>query len=198
MDADTSTTDAVEPVTAPDADAPAPGSADAETARGTGTCPCGSGAARAACCQPIIDGDTDAESPEALMRSRYTAFAIGAIDWLVDSQHPDTRDTVDRDSIERWSRGSDWLGLEIHDTEDGGPGDEGGVVEFTARYRQEGTVVEHHERSWFARHEGAWRFHSVLVDDDGPELVPVTPASTVGRNDPCPCGSGKKYKRCCA
>ena len=77
-------------------------------------------------------------------------------------------------------------------TEDGGEKDTTGVVEFVANYEVEGNAVRHHEISDFRRVEGEWFFR------DGKE-IPVTvwrDTPKVGRNDPCPCGSGKKYKKC--
>ena len=131
------------------------------------------------------------------MRSRYSAFVVGAVDWIVDSHHSETVDEVNRDEIESWSRDSEWLGLRIRDVTDGGEHDDDGVVHFRARYRTQGQQIDHVERAKFLREGGDWRFHSVLVDEPEHELVPVAPRSTVGRNDPCTCGSGKKYKKCC-
>ena len=131
------------------------------------------------------------------MRSRYTAFVVNDVDWIMDSHHPDTVEEIDRDEVEKWSAGSEWLGLKIRDTTGGGPDDDTGEVSFRARYKVQGQQVDHVEHAHFERHEGAWRFHSVVEADDLPELVPVGSASTVGRNDPCTCGSGKKHKKCC-
>lgn len=130
------------------------------------------------------------------MRSRYTAFVTGDVDWIMASHHPDTVDEIVRDDVADWSTGSEWLGLRIRETEAGGPDDDEGVVVFRARYRVNGQQIDHVERARFERLDGDWRFHSVLDDVDGPELVPVVARSTVGRNDPCPCGSGRKYKKC--
>ncbi len=144
----------------------------------------------------MIRREREAATAEELMCSRYSAFAIGAIDWIIDSHHPETVGEVDRDEVEQWATGSEWLGLKIRSTEDGGTDDDEGVVTFRARYKVQSQQVDHVERAHFRRDNGAWRFHSVLEDEDGPQLVPVGPASEVGRNDPCPCGSGKKYKKC--
>jgi len=159
-------------------------------------CACGSGTLYEQCCEPAITGATPASTAEVLMRSRYTAYTRGEIDYVVESNHSDTRDEINRDEVERWSRESDWLGLTIHETEAGETGDDEGTVTFTARYRLDGHAHDHRERSSFLREDGQWRFHSVLGDVDEIELTPVQPASTVGRNDPCPCGSGTKYKKC--
>lgn len=162
------------------------------------TCPCGSEKTYADCCEPVIQGEREASTAEELMRSRYSAYALGEIDWIMASHHPDTVESVDRHTTEHWSNDSDWLGLTINDTEGGGPDDDDGAVNFRARYRQHGQVINHNEMAYFARDDGAWRFHSVLADpeEEQPDLVPVTAAAPAGRNDPCPCGSGKKYKKC--
>lgn len=161
-------------------------------------CPCGSGAAFAACCEPIINQSVPAASAEQLMRSRYSAYVTGAVDWIIASNHADSRDEIDRSEIERWSRESTWQGLKIIDAFDGNSPHEA-FVRFRARYRLEGVNHVHKERARFERVDGEWMFHSAVEDeDDAPQLVPVEPSSAVGRNDPCPCGSGKKFKRCCA
>lgn len=131
------------------------------------------------------------------MRSRYSAFALGEVGWIMASHHSETVGEIDRDEVEQWSGSSEWLGLKIRGTTGGEPDDETGTVTFRARYKVQGRQVDHVERAHFERDGGSWRFHSVLDEEDsGPELVPVGQRSTVGRNDPCPCGSGKKYKRC--
>ncbi|MCW2928756.1 MAG: motif domain protein [Thermoleophilia bacterium] len=158
-------------------------------------CPCGSGRTIVECCKPVIDRERVAATAEELMRSRYTAFATSNVDWIMDSHHPDTVGEIDRDEVEQWSTSSEWLGLRIRDTSEGGPDDDEGTVTFRARYKVQAQQVDHVERAKFLRHEGAWHFHSVL-EDEPTELVPVTPKSDVGRNDPCPCGSGQKYKKC--
>jgi SEC-C motif-containing protein len=128
------------------------------------------------------------------MRARYAAYATHNIDFILDSHHPKTKDTVDRDSTETWSKNAEWLGLEIASTELGGPNDEVGTVEFLARYKIKGVVIPHRERAQFEKLEGKWYFV------DGKELNAPTvrhEGPRVGRNDPCPCGSGKKSKKCC-
>lgn len=144
----------------------------------------------------MIRREREATTAEELMRSRYSAFVLGDIDWIIDSHHPDTVDEVSREDIEQWASGSEWLGLRIRGTEAGGADDDEGEVHFRARYKVGSQQVDHVERARFLRHEGAWKFHSV-IEDEPQELIPVGPAATVGRNDPCTCGSGRKYKKCC-
>lgn len=163
------------------------------------TCPCRKTAAAplsfAECCQPVLERRAKAASAEALMRARYSAFAVGDINFLVESVAPEAREGMERGSLEAWSRESEWLGLDILDTVAGQPGDATGVVEFIAHYSRGGSREAHHERSTF-RHGApgdCWYF----VDGEKPRGKTVVKGAQPGRNDPCSCGSGKKYKKCC-
>lgn len=159
------------------------------------TCPCGLGDSLDNCCGPIIEGRSFPETAEALMRARYTAFATQQIAFIITSHHPDTLGDVDRNAVARSSKGSTWLGLEVLSTEDGLAGDDQGWVEFIARHKSNGFEMVHHELSLFRRHQGRWYFHG------GHQPKQETARNTqlkIGRNEPCPCGSGKKYKKCCA
>jgi SEC-C motif-containing protein len=155
-------------------------------------CPCGSGRAYALCCGPYIEGKAKPATAELLMRSRYTAYATKAVDYIVETCLIDEEHVIDKEATKRWSERSEWQGLTILHTEKGGPDDEEGVVEFKAVYVQGGLRENHHEKSTFVKKDGAWLFA------DG-EVIPETVVRVgpkVGRNDPCPCGSGKKYKKC--
>ncbi|MES9962837.1 MAG: YchJ family protein [Candidatus Sedimenticola sp. 20ELBAFRAG] len=157
-------------------------------------CPCGSGKEFDACCGPVLSGKEIAANPEILMRSRYCAFATGAVEFLTESLHPAHRHDHDAEATRRWAEKSDWLGLEIVSTEAGGEGDEEGKVEFIATFKEKGMVRKHHEMSSFKRDQDRWYFV------DGQMVLPATEVHDgpkVGRNEPCPCGSGKKYKKCC-
>ncbi len=158
-------------------------------------CPCGSGSAFAECCEPVISGARSAETAEQTMRARYSAHVHVDPKFLAATLHPDTRQEDDEETARRWAEESEWLGLEVLATEAGGPDDEEGTVEFRARYRDKrGRLQTHHEVSAFAKAEGEWRFKDALT----PEQEPVRRDSAkVGRNDPCSCGSGRKYKKCC-
>jgi SEC-C motif domain protein len=104
-------------------------------------CPCGTGATYGGCCEPLHRGERQADTPEQLMRSRYTAFAVGDADYLWRTWHPRTRPTVvDVDPSLRWT------GLEIIEA----AGDE---VEFVATYRgrDQRTGRAREEQSGFVR-----------------------------------------------
>lgn len=157
-------------------------------------CPCGSGIAFTDCCQPLIESRKDAETAEALMRSRYTAHAIKSFDYLFGTTLPDSRQEEDRKSTAAWSKRLEWQSLAIRNVEKGGTEDDTGLVEFIARYRKDGKAFDHHEIAEFVRQDGKWYFK----DGQPPQTVQVVrEGPKVGRNDPCPCGSGKKYKKCC-
>ena len=157
-------------------------------------CCCGSGREMDVCCGPILEGTKPAETAEALMRARYSAFVTKQAEFLHNSLHPDHRDDHDIAATRRWADRSQWLGLKVLEVKAGGQDDEEGTVEFIATYKDHDLVKPHHEISSFRKLDGIWYFV------DGKLVPPVTEVRTqpkVGRNDPCPCGSGKKYKKCC-
>jgi len=154
-------------------------------------CPCGSGRDYSVCCGPVIAGKAKAQTAEALMRSRYTAYAKCAVDYILKSCVAD--DGIDPEATKEWSEKADWKGLEIIRTEKGGAADDEGVVEFIASYVLDGLKDEHHETARFIKKDGAWLYES----GDIKTATVVRASPKVGRNEPCPCGSGKKYKQCC-
>jgi SEC-C motif domain protein len=120
-------------------------------------CPCGSGAGYDLCCEPLHDGESQAATAEDLMRSRYSAFAHGLADYLFRTWHPRTRPadvTIDASTV--------WQGLDVTDVVAGGPDDDRGEVEFTARYESAGSWGAVNERSRFERRAGRWFY----VDGD--------------------------------
>ena len=157
-------------------------------------CPCGSGLAYSACCEPIIKGKKAAETAEALMRSRFSAYAVGAIDHLGASLQAADRKQFDAASAKEWAGSAEWNRLEVVSAERGAPEDEDGIVEFKAHYTVDGQALVHHERAQFAREQGKWVFVEGRVIGRDPYR---REAPKVGRNDSCTCGSGKKFKKCC-
>ncbi|MFP5514424.1 MAG: YchJ family protein [Alphaproteobacteria bacterium] len=152
-------------------------------------CPCGSGRTFDHCCGPILAGEP-APGPEALMRSRYTAFVRHDIDHIERSCAPETRAAFSRDDAVRVAQECEWGPLTVMKA--GEDGDDG-VVEFFLTFRRDGEEWPVHERSRFRRVDGRWLYvDSVLNPKDPPRRV-----VKVGRNDPCPCGSGRKHKACC-
>jgi SEC-C motif-containing protein len=159
----------------------------------TDLCSCDTQKPFSLCCQPVLLGVKIAETPADLMRARYTAFVKQEIDFILNTVSPSTRKSFDRKGIEDWSRDTDWAGLEIVATEKGGVDDEKGQVEFIARFREKGEVKKHHELATFVKVNGSWFF------EDGrtpPIKQVISEGPKIGRNDPCHCGSGKKFKKC--
>jgi SEC-C motif domain protein len=155
-------------------------------------CPCGSGRSFETCCGPFIAG-APAPTAETLMRSRYSAYVGGDAGYLHKTSAGEALLRFDCAEIENSVRSTEWLGLEIRKVEAGQAMDMTGHVTFTARFRQNGQVHALSERSEFRRIDGAWHYCSGEVD----VRSRPTPAMPPGRNDPCPCGSGKKFKKCC-
>jgi SEC-C motif-containing protein len=120
-------------------------------------CPCLSGLPYADCCGPLHRGERAAPTAEALMRSRYSAFAVGDAAYLLATWHPSTRpEALELDDATRWRR------LDVLATSAGGPFDTAGTVEFRAHYRDVGGPGSLHEVSRFLRAGGAWSY----VDGD--------------------------------
>jgi SEC-C motif-containing protein len=158
------------------------------------SCTCGAPGEFATCCGPILAGERLARTAEELMRSRFSAYVRCDAHWLLASLAPSERGGFDRQGAEEWARQAKWDRLEVLRTERGGPGDADGVVEFIARYAIQDQPVEHHEVASFRKEDGRWYF----VDGVTPSAVPYRrPSPKVGANDPCPCGSGRKFKKCC-
>lgn len=156
------------------------------------TCPCGSSAAYAECCEPVISGAAPAVTAEQLMRARYSAYVGAQMDFIFETTHPDHREGYDHEGTREWAESSEWLGLEIVGTKRGEAGDERGEVEFIARFREKDALREHHENAEFTRQDGRWLFTEGNMVKPKPLIV-----NKPGRNEPCNCGSGIKYKKCC-
>ena len=135
---------------------------------------------------------SEIKTAEELMRARYHAYETCDMEFIKESHDPDNTEGIDWAECEKWARESQWLGLEIISTTKGGEDDKDGIVEFKATYIENGKTIVHHERSYFVKKNGVWFYQKWL---------PITSTrineNKVGRNDPCPCGSGKKYKNCC-
>ncbi|UTW47841.1 SEC-C domain-containing protein [Bacterioplanoides sp. SCSIO 12839] len=143
------------------------------------SCPCCSGAGYADCCLPFHRGKA-APSPEALMRSRYSAFALELADYLKQTWHPQTRPqdlTLEPNT--------QWLKLDVLNSTTTG---EQGTVSFVATFKEKSEYLQLSETSDFVFDDGVWYYL-----DGNAQFETFKP----GRNDPCLCGSGKKFKKCC-
>ena len=148
-------------------------------------CPCGSGQTYLNCCGKFHKGQP-APTAETLMRSRFCAYYLNYADYLLATTWPRQHDGLDKAGILKRADTTKWTRLDVVRTEAGQAGDSKGIVEFKAWYRQGDGEAAHHETSDFIRENDRWYF-----------IYPDIQARLPGRNDPCLCGSGKKYKKCC-
>jgi SEC-C motif-containing protein len=149
-------------------------------------CPCGSGKKFANCCYPIIE-NYSAQSPEQLMRSRYSAYSLGEYQYILNTYHSSTRPNLSVLQFEQDSKGTQWIKLRVLDASKDGTR---GSVEFKAISKEQGKVFCLHENSRFTFEDSKWFYVDGDIQDDS-GLVKL------GRNEPCICGSEQKFKRCC-
>ena len=121
-------------------------------------CPCGSGSAFEECCGGILAERRTARTAEELMRSRYTAYVVKNVDYLVRTTLPSVRTDDIPDSIRTWMRQVEWLKLHVVATEEGSEVDETGRVEFMAEYLTATAPGRHHECSVFEKVDGEWYY----------------------------------------
>lgn len=170
------------------------------------TCACGSNTDFKNCCEPFINGTQLPDTAEKLMRSRYTAYTLGKIEYIQKTLAPESQKDFDLKASKEWAANSTWKGLKIMSVTKGLSTDTKGTVEFTATYTQDGTTLDHHEVSEFRKDgSGKWFFVDghAHTHEEGQghhhhhkQETVVREGPKIGRNDPCNCGSGKKYKKC--
>lgn len=147
-------------------------------------CPCGL-AAYQNCCQPLHLGLKKAQTAQQLMRSRYSAFALQQIEYLVQTTALGQQKYLDVEAIFQWSKQNQWLALEIVDHNEK-IDKQHAMVEFIAHYQDQQQKQAHHEKSYFVQHQAQWYF------------LDPTVAQKVTMKQACICGSQKKFKQCCA
>jgi SEC-C motif-containing protein len=153
-------------------------------AENTYPCPCFSGKRYTECCELIHKGKTKALDVEQVVRARYTAFCYGEIGYLIDTLHPRKRRLGDSFSLSKRIKKTRWIGLKIIGSER--EDDIVSYVDFVAFRIEQGMIAQQHERSRFSFINDKWFYF------DGEELPPIK----LERNEPCFCGSGKKFKKC--
>lgn len=151
------------------------------------TCPCGSDLAFKLCCEPLISQTAKADTPEKLMRSRFTAYSEGSYDYILNTYAASSRPNISAIDLKNDNQNTLWLSLAIHKSSSS---QDTGEVEFTAYYKVNNDVYCMHENSRFIKQDGVWLYLNGDIFEDSGLLK-------IGRNEACICGSGKKYKRCC-
>lgn len=122
-------------------------------------CYCCSGKNFDECCQPFLDGAAKPPTAEELMRSRFSAYATCAVEYLLRSTHPAQRKFLNAEDIENWAKTNSWEKLEIVSKSDGEAKDKFGTVEFKAYFTDAANKPQiHHEHSNFRKELGKWFF----------------------------------------
>ncbi|RKG47937.1 YchJ family protein [Acinetobacter cumulans] len=147
-------------------------------------CPCGVGM-YAECCQPLHTGQERAQTAAQLMRSRYSAFALQQIDYIVQTTAQGQQAFLDVPAITAWSQDNQWLKLEVLQAQEKLDKNHA-QVEFKAHYHDGQQAQVHHEISHFVKHNTAWYFLDPTVE------------MKITMKQACICGSTKKFKQCCA
>ncbi len=142
-------------------------------------CYCGSKKTFSECCEPFLDGKALPSTPKELMRSRYSAYVAGNGAYIVATSVKENRYDEDISLIEEYAKSVEWLGLEVVAAKEK-------TVEFKAYYKDSEGIKVQHERSNFVFEDGMWLYKDGKIFN-----------SKIERNAPCPCKSGKKYKKCC-
>jgi SEC-C motif-containing protein len=152
-------------------------------------CSCGSNISFEKCCGPILNGEL-ATTAEALMRSRYSAFVHRKLDQIERTNAPEIAGDFNRAEAERLAEECDWHGLQILNVKEVG---DAAQVEFVIKFKRDGQDMAQAELASFRRENGQWLYESGKFNLQQNQRI----VTKVGRNDPCPCGSGKKAKKCC-
>lgn len=153
-------------------------------------CPCGTGSDYYACCGVYIAGQALPPTPEKLMRSRYTAYTKNDLNYIAKTMNGPAAERFEATIAQEWASHIQWLKLDVLNTHVNG---NLGFVEFLAHYREHDKRHVMHEVSEFRLENGAWYYY----DGKAPAHKPPVRVVTKGRNDPCGCGSGNKFKKCC-
>jgi SEC-C motif domain protein len=150
----------------------------------TSPCPCKSGLNLGACCGPLLAADGVAQTPEQLMRSRYTAFARRNNLYLLKTWHASTRPGFEQ--LE--TRGA-WVHLKVLESVTSDTKTKGNV-EFVAKHLSQNTLSVLHEKSEFLNENGTWYYlNGTIVENSQRSMLEA-------KEQECPCGSGKKFKKC--
>ncbi|MEH8025861.1 YchJ family protein [Gallibacterium anatis] len=148
-------------------------------------CPCQSGLEYQDCCQPLHQYQKIASTAEQLMRSRYSAFVLAEIDYIVKTTVPLQQTLLNSKALYQWARNTEWDGLEIVKVVPEMDNNHA-LVEFNAFFLHENKRMTHHEWSAFVRIAQQWYF------------LDPTVATKWRLKEPCFCHSGRKFKQCCA
>lgn len=158
-------------------------------------CPCASDKDYKHCCGPYLEENAIPPTPEALMRSRYTAYTKADMDYVKKTMKGRVLRAFNEKDSKQWALTSKWQGLEVIEAPEVSPNETTGFVTFVARYLDGNEPQALYERSEFVKEGERWFY--IKEHPYEPNKPQPIKSDKVGRNDPCPCGSGKKFKKCC-
>lgn len=161
-------------------------------------CPCNSNKTYDDCCGLYHKTPGSAPTAETLMRSRYTAFQQKNFDYIARTQKLADNPKQTAAEIKKANDATQWTKLEILETQDGREQDKTGMVAFSAHFKEGRHVGKLSERSLFKRLKEEWVYISGEHEVKNNQPLVKSADMNMGRNDPCSCGSGKKFKKCCA
>ena len=151
-------------------------------------CPCGSNLSYSLCCSPYINGQDTPKTPEALMRSRYTAYTLAETGYIKKTMQGKAAIGFNEKEAKDWAQLMYWLGLNLIKTMPHTTDKSIGYVEFVAKYLDKNFIRIIHEISEFQHVDGIWFY------TDGQQIE--NKAQPIGRNAVCPCGNQRKFKNC--
>lgn len=152
-------------------------------------CPCSSEISYEQCCQPFVEEQSIPQTPEQLMRSRYTAYSQANIAYIKKTMQGKPLMSFNEKEAQKWASSVHWLGLKIINSSL--ISEDKGFVEFIASFLKNKQINTISERSEFHKKNGSWFY----VDGVNSEQN-KTKQAKISRNTPCPCGSGRKFKNC--
>lgn len=179
----------------------------------TQTCYCGSNKDFSSCCQPYIYNKVSTKTAEQLMRSRFSAYAVGNAQYIYDTYAKSSQIAQSIKEIDDWSKSCLWVALNIYPSTNNDNSSNEQFVEFSAFYISDNSLCELREKSRFILEESATgiggTIHSAPVKQwryfDG-DIITHHEFLTIKRNALCPCNNyptswqtkkGKKFKHCC-
>lgn len=152
-------------------------------------CPCGSKRQYTVCCEPYLKNKQQPDTPEGLMRSRYTAYCLADIDYIQKTMQDKALVGFDAVTAKRWAKRVTWIKLAVLDTTL--ESSHKGYVEFIATFVDGHILKSIHEKSEFIEQKGQWYYV------DGVQFTSLDETKRlISRNSVCPCGSQRKFKNC--
>lgn len=153
-------------------------------------CPCGSQNTYESCCGLYLDKAQRPQTPEQLMRSRYTAYSLAKIEYITNTMRGKALLGFNHAEAKTWAERLHWLGLKVINSYMETP--DKGFVEFKATFLDRNQLQEFHELSEFHKEQETWFY----VDGINKQIPGKNNKQKIARNSFCPCGSGKKFKNC--